>query len=136
MSSDKIEKKLKKNNFFNLSSDEEESDTEKEEKEREEEFQAKIRKWDWDSEENKSLYFNKQKEELTSSKRLKTTDYPSSSIQTQVDKNKNKFRIEKVIDKESCYKYDLLGHDNSVNRIHWCEKSQNKNLLLASSMDR
>lgn len=128
-SDNKFEKKIKKNNFFNLSSDES-SDNDDDDDEKEKQEQAKIRKWDWDREENKDLYYTKKLEESTS-KRLKTTNN-NELKESQIDENHNKFRIEKVNDETA--KYNLLGHDNSVNRIHWCQK--NKNLLLASSMDR
>lgn len=124
--SSKDTKKIKNSNFFNLSSDEEDS---QEEQSNEEEFQAKIRKWDWDREENKEIYYKKETKETT--KRFKPSE--KSNLNSTNQTENKRFCIEKL-ESNSIFKYDLLGHNSSVNRIHWSKK--NPNLLLASSMDK
>ena len=137
--SKKDEEKIKRNNFFNLSSDEDTNGEQEEEDDDEEEKlnKEKIKKWDWDREENKNLYFHKEAKHVVSeqsqSKRFKPdTDSRDNNNQASGVIKSNLFRIES----DSSVKFNLLGHTNSVNRIHWCRKHQHNNILLASSMDR
>ena len=114
---------IENNDFFNLISDEED------ESEDDQVLKAKVRKWDWDLEENRSNFYTQD----FNNKKIKN-DECTAAASTSQSSEPNRFRIEKST--ESCFKYDLLGHSSSVNRIEWCKKYQNKNILLASSMDR
>jgi len=128
----KDKEKIKLNNFFNLSSDEDNSTDNDDEKEMLN--KQKINKWDWDREENKSLYYQKNQqasEEFQNKRFKKDTDFNDNKNQALVIKS-NLFRIES----DSSANFNFLGHTNSVNRIHWCRKYQYNNILLASSMDR
>lgn len=127
----KDKEKIKLNNFFNLSSDEDNSTDNDDEKEMLN--KQKINKWDWDREENKSLYYQKNQqasEEFQNKRFKKDIDFNDNKNQALVIKS-NLFRIES----DSSANFNFLGHTNSVNRIHWCKKYQYNNILLASSMD-
>lgn len=115
--------KIENNNFFNLVSDEDD------ESEDDLVLKTKVKKWDWDLEENRSNFYTQE----FNNKKIKKDDCTSAASTSQ-SSEPNRFRIEKST--ESCFRYDLLGHSSSVNRIEWCKKYQNKNFLLASSMDR
>lgn len=136
-----------KYNFFNLDS---ESDEESDEttKKIQEDIEKKIQKWDWDRAENLDLYFKHSYETKKSSKRSLLLDESEGET-----RNSNKKFNESV--KESSHNlpyietsecnttlsmsnnsvFKLIGHKSSVNRINWCRKPENKNVLLSSSMD-
>ena len=119
----------KKFNYFNLESSSTEEDDESETvvSKLNEEDEKKIKKWDWDKEENYNLYYGKEAIE----KSLKRSQDESETTKRKVFKKDD--QIEPVIQSDLSCKFKLVGHKSSVNRIHWSRT--NENLLLSSSMD-
>lgn len=137
----------KKHNFFNLdsASDEDSNETEKK---RQDEINKKIQKWDWDRPENLDLYFKQSYEAKKPSKRSLLLDEVDNETQTSTKKvhesAKRTSRVKPYIESHECgpslgssnkLVFELVGHKSSVNRIHWCRKPENKNIILSSSMD-
>ncbi len=122
------EQQEQKFNFFNLetSSTEEDEETEMIERKLTKEDEEKIKKWDWDKEENYDLYYGKEAVEksMKRSKDAKEIKRKMLKIDDQ---------IEPVIENDLTCKFKLVGHKSSVNRIHWSRT--NDNLILSSSMD-
>ena len=139
---------MQKNDYFGLNSDDEEESSVLEKRKEE-----GIKKWDWDKDENRDLYYTKPSFTTKGIKRTIVPDYDSDDDNLDItepkmtklnnqDKNiqkKTSIYIETVsgaTDDQTCkLKYNLIGHTSSVNRVHWTRQSSNKNKLLSSSMD-
>ena len=123
-----MSKKVKENDFFNLNSDSDDCDDDKN--------VEKSSKWDWDRPENKQLYFSKSEESFKKSKsgeKRTLNDYKEAGTSKKLFKSSQPDESQAA---NNNMKYQLIGHTDSVNRIHWSKKPQNENLLLSSSMDR
>ncbi len=118
-------KHIKENDFFNLNSDNTDSD--------EEEKNKKIRKWNWDDEENHDLYFGK-KIKTIQEKKPNTSKNILNDF-NKINDNQSKLYMEKSIIENKII-LNLVGHTSSANRIHWSKRYELRNLLLSSSMDR
>lgn len=127
----------KKNDFFNLHSDTDSDDLENEKSE-------KIKKWDWNAPENNERFYQTHislkrtlqngstADEKKSTKRLKDSALPAQGC----SQTKASSCIEKTIDNFGHPTINLVSHNGPVNRVHWSNRCDNKNMLLSSSMDR
>jgi len=121
--------------FFNLNSD---TDSENE---KEDQIQETMQKWDWTAAENRDKFFNQsQPNRSLKRQQASTSESPSvlkrfkeTDLRSQTAKLRPCIDIAKDDSKLVC---TLNGHSSSVNRIHWSKCSNNKNMLLSSSMDR
>lgn len=129
------------NDFFNLNSDESDSDDKNDDKQ-------KTSIWDWDKPENYNLYQDNVK--VNSTKRVLNDNEVINSnkkflkLNENNNKKSNEIKIENQndfiqyasnINTNKYLKCNLTAHKESVNRIYWSKKPDNRNLLLSSSMD-
>jgi len=124
------DEKEQKFNFSNLetsSTDDDDEESECVTSKLNEEDEKKIRKWDWDKEENYDLYYGKGAIEKALKRSQDETELSKRKVLRKDD------QMEPVIESDLACKYKLVGHKSSVNRIHWSRT--NENLLLSSSMD-
>jgi hypothetical protein len=116
--------KKRENDFFNLNSDSSEDEI------------KSNSKWDWDKPENHKSFYS-QEAKTSTSKRLLVKDDLEFQKKKLCVKNED-VNIEEKQRQTSAdnIKCQLIGHKDTVNRIYWSKKYENKNLLLSSSMDR
>ena len=126
------EKADKSNDFFNLASSDDDDLEEINGAEKKRAEEEGIKKWDWDRPENFSLYFSAHS--ATSSKRgidesneIHAKRICSTSIRTE--------RTPRIQLNDSCIRMELIGHEKSVNRVHWAKREQMSSMLLSSSFD-
>ena len=150
------------NNFLNLYDDDDDDEEDNEADEQEKEKQ--VRKWDWDLHENRHLYFGKStmtsnssaispqprlnlkrnaSDEFLSHDRESFEKMPAKKTPTGVG---SRARIESAnradfsLDSNDQFalKFNLTGHTDSVNRVHWRRQrtSAHSTSLLSSSMDK
>jgi hypothetical protein len=132
--------------FFNLNSDEEEDETPVSSSEN---FEKQLQKWDWDRPENFHLYYKyntrKPLAKQTDQKRTLIESYSDEEASDLQKKHKSEakqdnFFIDRSKNESNTEPrrllFNLNGHKASVNRVDWCKRSDHRETLLSSSIDR